>query len=381
MKILIFSSNSSSRGGGERFLINLAKSLKGLGNNVEIVLSTNKYMDSWSREFEELNLNIHRYNLKALAQRKLRFVSAILDFYQIKKIKDICNQIMPNLIIVNQQYDEDGLDYIKGALSSKISNVIGFIHMPMTNSKKDRPLGFLRMKLLKSWYYKNPYKVVFCSEGSKTEFKNFYKKIDNVFVVNNSIPLFKVRDYSDYYKRRKNCDMVNLTFVGQFVPQKNLFLLIEIWKKLLVQGFKVKLSLIGDGPLFEKIKISLNEIESKLWHLEGWCEDVDQFLEETDIYLMTSLFEGCPLSLIEAASKGIHCIVNPFNGASDIKKYAEWIHISETFKSEDFLSSIKSVIVKKVYLKKISKNSLKIFREYFSLKRMGEEIIEITKNG
>ena len=70
-------------------------------------------MNKWVKDFEGLKINVHRYKLKDLVQRKLRFISAISDFYQIKKVKNICNQLSPNLIIVNQQFNEDGLNYIK----------------------------------------------------------------------------------------------------------------------------------------------------------------------------------------------------------------------------------------------------------------------------
>ncbi len=381
MNILLISSNSSSKGGGERYLVYLAKSLKSLGNNVEVLLSTNNYMDPWVKDFKEINIKIRREKLKGLVERKLRFISAILDIYQIKKITDICNNIRPDLIIVNQQYDEDSLDYLKGSLNSKIKNVIGVIHMPMTASKKKRPFGHLRMYLLKFWYYRNPYKLILTSKGSKKEFNDFYNKADKIFVINNSIPLFKIRNYETYIANSINKKTINITFVGQFVPQKNLLFLIDVWKQLLKAGFKVNLTLIGDGPLNEAIKNSLLSIDSKYWSLKGWCKKIDDCLEKTDIYLMPSLFESCPLSLIEAASKGIHCVVTPFNGSFDVQKYADWVYISKTLKKEDYLSLLIKIIKKKLYLNKINPKSLKTFRTYFSLKRMGKEVMDISNYG
>ena len=42
------------------------------------------------------------------------------------------------------------------------------------------------------------------------------------------------------------------------------------------------------------------------------------FIEEADIFVMTSIFEGLPYSLLEAMSFGVPCVVSNVDGNKDV---------------------------------------------------------------
>jgi len=112
--ILLISSNSSPKGGGERYLIYLCRGFLKLNYHVTVLLSNISYMDTWDGMLKSEGANIIRMDLVPLVNRNLRFITSIFDFKQISKIENVCIQLNPDFIIVNQQYDEDGLDYLKG---------------------------------------------------------------------------------------------------------------------------------------------------------------------------------------------------------------------------------------------------------------------------
>jgi glycosyltransferase EpsF len=99
--------------------------------------------------------------------------------------------------------------------------------------------------------------------------------------------------------------------VGRFAEPKNHSFLIDIVKQLsdFMQNFKVVL--VGDGPLREKIetKIKENNLE-KYFLLLGVRTDIAQIMHIFDIFLFPSLYEGLPVSLIEAQACGVKCIVS-----------------------------------------------------------------------
>ena len=138
--------------------------------------------------------------------------------------------------------------------------------------------------------------------------------------------------------------------------------------------------LIGDGPLKPKILEKLKIYNKKYWYISGWVSNFKDLLEKIDIYVMPSKFEGLPLSLLEVASKGIYCVVNPFNGAYDVAKYANWVNVSKSFEKEDFYFLLKHLIIKKTFQKKIDKKELLKFKQYFSLDRMSNQILELVEN-
>ena len=122
-RFLLISSNSSGRGGGERYLVYLSMGLRDLGYDVHVLLSQSTYMDGWADKFQNEGVAVHRKNLKGLRERPFRFIQAIFDKSQIDAVAALCYELKPNAILVNQQYDEDGLDYLKGALNSNVARV------------------------------------------------------------------------------------------------------------------------------------------------------------------------------------------------------------------------------------------------------------------
>lgn len=376
--VLLISSNSSGRGGGERYLVFLAKGLKEEGLDVHVLLSDVEYMDGWAQNFLEDRIVVHRAHLKGLAQRPLRFLQALLDRKQIENVAELCRSIVPDAILVNQQYDEDGLDYVQGALLSRSGRVVGVIHMPMTASKHSRPLGRLRGGLLRNWYRNHGYEKVFVSEGARQEFNDYYRLDQVSYVVNNSVPMSLVGMEKNEPSLPSGKKIIG--FIGQFVAQKNLGCVIDIWKDVRNRGIDAGLLLVGDGPERNRVEKMLADCQSETWCITGWTECPEIYLHGMDIFVLASHFEGLPLSLVEAASRGIVCVTAPFNGATDVAKLAPWVRISqdndvgtmanllyETIQNLDDLQST------------VTTSHLADFQNYFSLNRMVKEIREILE--
>lgn len=94
--------------------------------------------------------------------------------------------------------------------------------------------------------------------------------------------------------------------IGRFTAQKNSVRMIEIFAAVARKEPKAILCLIGDGELknemFEKIK-ELN-IEKQVKYL-GRREDIQQFYNAMDCFLLPSLYEGLPVVGLEAESCGL----------------------------------------------------------------------------
>lgn len=368
-RIVLISSNSSGRGGGERYLAFLVQGLRQLGIDTHLLLSTASYMDGWARELASLGATVHRWPLKALGQRRLRFVGAVLDRRQRKLIAAVCDTIRPDAILVNQQYDEDGLDYVMGALASRCTRVAGIMHMPMTASKDQRPFGRLRGMLLARWYAKFRYQLLFVSDGSRAEFEAYYPHVTGR-VIRNGIPMENIAARS----RARRSEAPTIGFVGQLVPQKNLVSLVEAWLALRSLGIRTRLLLVGDGPERARIEQILTQrANTGEWHITGWVADPEPILDDIDIFVMCSHFEGLPLSLVEAAARGIPCVVTTFNGASDVASKAEWVHVAADGTPEAMARTLAAVLQGESARSAPEPDALDRFREYFSVRRMAAE--------
>lgn len=115
---------------------------------------------------------------------------------------------------------------------------------------------------------------------------------------------------------RKELALSNKIVIGQigaFFKVKNHSFSLEILRFIKSQNPKLydKLALVfvGDGPEESSIRrkvISLG-LESKVYFL-GRREDLSDLYNALDLYIMPSIFEGVPLSGIEAQSNGLPCI-------------------------------------------------------------------------
>jgi glycosyltransferase involved in cell wall biosynthesis len=97
-----------------------------------------------------------------------------------------------------------------------------------------------------------------------------------------------------------------LITVGRFVPPKSYEDLVDAFAKLLDEHPNTVLIMIGDGPLFSRVKAhitSLNLQESV--RLLGERDDVPRFLASSDVYVSSSIWEGLPMAVLEAMMAGL----------------------------------------------------------------------------
>lgn len=99
--------------------------------------------------------------------------------------------------------------------------------------------------------------------------------------------------------------------IGRFDPQKNHSFLIDIFAECLKKSKDVRLMLIGNGKDRQHIlqKIKKLDIE-KYVILTGVRSDVNLLLQAMDVFVFPSLYEGLPVTLIEAQAAGLPCIIS-----------------------------------------------------------------------
>lgn len=99
--------------------------------------------------------------------------------------------------------------------------------------------------------------------------------------------------------------------VGRFDAQKNHQFLIEIFSELVNRSDRIQLLLVGDGVLKERIKSAVYalKIQKKVTFL-GVRTDVNRLLQGMDAFVFPSLYEGLPVTLVEAQTSGLQCIIS-----------------------------------------------------------------------
>ena len=105
--------------------------------------------------------------------------------------------------------------------------------------------------------------------------------------------------------------------MGRLSPEKNQAALIKAFAKLYEQNKNIRLYIIGDGPLMGELKslISTLGLEGKVI-LTGNMDNPFMLMKECSCFVLPSLHEGQPVSLLEARLLGLPIIMSDFSSAA-----------------------------------------------------------------
>ena len=99
--------------------------------------------------------------------------------------------------------------------------------------------------------------------------------------------------------------------VGKFVGAKNHDFLIKVFSAYHSNYPHSKLMLVGDGILRPKIEKWVAESEcADAIILAGLRSDIPALLQAFDVFVFPSIYEGLPLSVLEAQASGLPCIIS-----------------------------------------------------------------------
>lgn len=133
--------------------------------------------------------------------------------------------------------------------------------------------------------------------------------------INNGIDIVKFR-YNEMNRNyiRKSLGLEGLKVVGHigtFLPVKNHKFIVDVIEKAYEMDSSIRCVLIGRGCLYEEIKkmVDSRNLSNVILFL-GIQNNVYEWLSAMDIFIMPSLYEGLPVSLIEVQANGLPAIVS-----------------------------------------------------------------------
>lgn len=159
--------------------------------------------------------------------------------------------------------------------------------------------------------YKYINKRLACGEEAG---KFLYGK-DSFLVFPNAIDAKKFSYRKDEYdkirKRKGWSDYIIIGNVSRFNHQKNHEFIISIFSDLVRINPNCRLALVGGGDLEDKIKNQVKKLGlEKYVFFEGIQTDIATYMKGFDVLLFPSLYEGLPVSIIEAQAAGLLCFLS-----------------------------------------------------------------------
>ncbi len=274
-------------GGIERALVTISNEFSQIGCEIHFVICLN------GNEFYKLDDQIRIY--KTDFERDKSLFNNLLFYPRLLwYIRSKIKLIQPNRVLVyGDMFSPITLMALLG------TNYKVFISdRTIPNYKFNWPIRFL-----KKWLY--PKSAGFIAQTTRSaEFKKlqFGEKL-NIRVIPNALPKLNYQ-LNDMLIKEKF-----ILYVGRFAWEKDPEILIRSFKLIYEDFPDWKLIMAGDGPIFSKMKKLAEELglEEKIEFL-GKVKTIEKLYASASIYVLPSVVEGFPNSLIEAMAFGLPSI-------------------------------------------------------------------------
>lgn len=276
MKILFIVNNLHTPGGTERVVCNLA-------NLFTEILHYDIIITNRETTKEDVYFSLNE-NIDVLALGK-----SYLHFYQ--NLNKFIKEQQPDIVLVHNM--------------GKLSVFSAFLRIPKGTKLfslehvafQSRPSW---LKVLSELVYKKYHTIIALTQNDKAEYSRFHQSVITI----PNISTYDVTTFHSEYDIKSKKVMA----VGRLTYQKNFLSLLEAWKGIQERYSDWCLEIYGEGEerlLLEEYIAKNNLITVTL---KGNESDLSSSYKKASFLVMSSLYEGLPLVLIEAQSFGLPLI-------------------------------------------------------------------------
>lgn len=313
MKILLVSSGSGSRGGGEIFLSYLAQGLVKRGHEVLLWMPLHPRMDELAEKCSHF-ARVIRANYRNTYDHLGRSLSTRFNWLTSRRIAEEWKGLDPDIIHLNKQNLEDGLDLLRAARHCAMPSICT-IHL----TQNARYLG-AKAARLRNWIARNALckyggTIVAVQETRRAALEEFVGRCARTHAIFNGVPLPDSEELRSLREAKRlelglNNDDLLVLGLGRLVEQKRPSVFLELARKLNGQLPMTKFLWVGDGKFSQQwdewvARAKLGGVISRT----GWQFGVLPFLAAADLLLHVAKYEGLPLAIIEAMAARVPCAV------------------------------------------------------------------------
>lgn len=231
--------------------------------------------------------------------------------------------ILHRMLIKNKRYDVeialgDGLPAkVVSGSKSPASRKIAWVHMDVIKCGWDLP-DFRTSKGAEKIYGKFD-EIVCVSEDCRRSFMQKFGLCSHMRTVYNIVPLKEIKEKAGIEETAMKKAGLNFVTVGRLEEQKGYPRLLRVAKRLLDEGFRFTLSLIGDGSQREQLKqfIIKNKMEKSVFLL-GYRENPYPYMARADAFVSSSLNEAFSTVMVESVVLGVPVLTTRCCGTAEL---------------------------------------------------------------
>lgn len=284
-------------GGAERFVVDLSNELVRMGHDV-ILLTFYDLKGKYGFYKKDIDERVRLLSL----HKKVG-----LSIKCLKHVYDIVRKEKPD--IVHSHVNSLQYTILPQVL---ISKGVHTIH----NEAQQEAIGKFEVVLRKIAFKFGLVQPVTISPESHDSFVKFYGK--EGLLINNGRAVDRNIEVSEKVKNeicgfRKSSHTKVMVQLARFQPQKNIPMMARVASRLYNECYDFAILFIGsteNKPIVDEVKKQMPPCA----HILGERANPLEYLKEADAFVLSSLFEGMPISLLEALAVGCIPVCTPVGG-------------------------------------------------------------------
>lgn len=327
MKTVLILNYNLRKGGAERIVVELANGLakryKVILCNITVYNPYNSYVFDVSKDVKLLELNC-KSGLNPLAYIK---------------VATLIHKLKPHIV---HCHCDMSLIFVPLVLNKRSTKFIHTLH-----NVAEEAIRFKGLKSLYRYFYEYHVTSVVISQFCQNTYADFYGLQNSILIVNSRSKM-ELSDKISFVET----EILNLKpvkeskvfiHVARFAPrQKNHILLFNSFIQLKMEYREIVLLVVGEGYGEMSAELKIEYSKADIFFI-GSKINVADYLYFSDYFVLSSIFEGLPVSLIESMSFGLIPICTPAGGIVDVIDESSNIgYISAGFTQEDYYKSLRA---------------------------------------
>lgn len=371
MKILYIITQADF-GGAQKYIFDLATSEQ--ARNHEIIVAAGQSDD------QTLINKLKEKNIKTKTLKYLvREINPIKDFRAAKEIKNLYQQIKPDVIHLNST--KAG---ILGSLAKNKQNKAKLIytaHGWVFNEELSKIKKTLFIWLEKTTAIKKDKIICVSQYDTKVATDKKISPLSKLITIHNGVNTDKLEFLTTEESRQQlglPADSIIIGAIANFYKTKGLNYLIEATRLLVDKNPNIITVIIGDGELRDELTNLIKNYDlSRHFLLLGKKEKAHRYLPAFNIYACSSVKEGFPYSILEAMAATRPIVATKVGGIPEIITDQKDGLIIEPKNASQLASAIKYLADNKDYAENIAKNARQKVVKNFILKSMIEKTFNL----
>jgi len=241
---------------------------------------------------------------------------------------------------------------------------------------------FYDKKILTKLAYKNT-QIIAVGEQVKRNLTDYYQLSDSqVTVIHNAVKPFHgqivpVKEIQD----ARNTGYMVIGNIGRLSEQKGMEYYIRAARKVVNKGKKVCFFIVGDGEERKKIESMVKRCFPKgEMKMLGYRSDIQNVISQLDFIVLSSLWEGLPLTPIEAFSVGKTVIATAVDGTPEIVKDHQNGLLVHSKNVDELVKAILQLIEHPELVCQLEQKAYETYKNEFSFQTLSNQYLKYYEN-